>query len=208
MSQSLVFLFTGIAIGLPAGLSPGPLLTLVITQTLKHNKTEGIKIAIAPVFTDLPIILLTLFILSKLSDFNSVLGVIAMLGGLYLGYLGYESITAKAISLDMQEMKSKSIQKGIIANFLNPSPYIFWFTVGSPLIVKAHAINISAPIYFVVSFYICLVGSKIIIALLIDKSKSFFKSHTYLYTVKILGVLLTVFAVLFIKEALKYFGIL
>ncbi len=29
---------TGVLLGLSAGLAPGPLLTLVITETLKHNE--------------------------------------------------------------------------------------------------------------------------------------------------------------------------
>ena len=40
-------LTSGLILGLPAGLVPGPLLALVITQSLKHNMKEGIKVALA-----------------------------------------------------------------------------------------------------------------------------------------------------------------
>ena len=53
-------LLTGVIFGLSAGFAPGPLLTLVITQTLKHNIKEGVKVALAPLLTDLPIILAAL----------------------------------------------------------------------------------------------------------------------------------------------------
>ena len=52
-------LITGIILGLMAGISPGPLLALVISETLKHGKKEGIKIALTPFITDLPAILLS-----------------------------------------------------------------------------------------------------------------------------------------------------
>ena len=80
MIQSAAFLFSGIIFGLVGGLSSGPLLTLVISETLKHNRKEGIKVAVAPLITDLPIVLVTVFILSRLSKFNSILGTISFLG--------------------------------------------------------------------------------------------------------------------------------
>ena len=82
------FLFLGIFFGLISGLSPGPLLTMVIVETLRHSKKEGIKIAIAPLITDIPIVGLTLFVLSKLLYFDHVMGYISFSGAIFLGYLG------------------------------------------------------------------------------------------------------------------------
>lgn len=52
-------LIAGMTLGLYAGFSPGPLLILVISQTLKHGYKEGVKVAFAPIITDVPIILIT-----------------------------------------------------------------------------------------------------------------------------------------------------
>ena len=60
-TSSIAFLTMGAFLGLTAGLSPGPLLTLVITETLKHSRAAGIKIAVAPLITDVPIIIFTYF---------------------------------------------------------------------------------------------------------------------------------------------------
>ena len=62
------YLTIGIILGFSAGFAPGPLLALVISETLRHNIRSGIKVALAPIVTDLPIILISLFILAKLSD--------------------------------------------------------------------------------------------------------------------------------------------
>jgi hypothetical protein len=48
------FLTIGIILGLSAGFAPGPLLTLVISETLQHNINSGVKVALAPIITDLP----------------------------------------------------------------------------------------------------------------------------------------------------------
>ncbi len=207
MIQSAAFLFSGIIFGLVGGLSPGPLLTLVISETLKHNRKEGIKVAVAPLITDLPIVLVTVFILSRLSKFNSILGTISLLGALFLMYLAYESITVKGIDLDLQKVRARSLKKGIITNFLNPHPYLFWFAVGAPTIIKAYALNLVSVVFFIIGFYSCLVGSKIAVALIVEKSKSFLKSNVYIFTIRILGLLLFIFSILFFKEALKLFGI-
>ena len=41
-------LASGMLLGFSAGLSPGPMLTLVLAQTLRHGSREGCKIALTP----------------------------------------------------------------------------------------------------------------------------------------------------------------
>jgi threonine/homoserine/homoserine lactone efflux protein len=64
MLEIIEFLALGTFLGLASGISPGPLLTITISETLQNGKWEGIKFAISSLITDLPIILYTLFILS------------------------------------------------------------------------------------------------------------------------------------------------
>ena len=45
-----------LVLGLAAGFAPGPLLVLVISETLQHSTRAGIKVAFAPVITDLAIV--------------------------------------------------------------------------------------------------------------------------------------------------------
>jgi len=84
-------LASGILLGLSCGLSPGVLLTLVLTQTLRHGVREGCKIALAPLGSDLPIVLLALFFASKVSAFRPVLGVISLAGGAFVLHLAWDS---------------------------------------------------------------------------------------------------------------------
>lgn len=207
MIQPITYLITGVIFGLSAGISPGPLLTLVISQTLRFSKKEGIKVAIAPLITDIPIVFLTILVLAKLSNFDIILGLISFTGALFLFYLAYENITIKTVNLQYKNIKINSLEKGVIANILNPHPYLFWFSIGGPIILKSYQISIVPAILFIFGFYVCLIGSKIVIALSIDKSKHFFKKNLYFYTIKFLGILLLVFALLFINDGLKYFNL-
>ena len=208
MVESIPFLVSGILFGSVAGISPGPLLTLVISETLKHNKKEGIIVASAPVVTDIPIVFLSVFILAKLLNFNLILGIISLSGALFIAYLAYESITIRGIELNLKNVKAQSLRKGIITNFLSPHPYLFWITVGAPTVLKGYKVNVLSVVFFILGFYLFLVGSKIVVALIIDKYKSFLNSNTYVYIMRTLGFILLVFSVIFIKDGLNLLGMM
>jgi len=198
------FISAGVLLGLSSGLSPGPLLTLVLTQTIRHNRAEGIKVALSPLITDLPIILITVLILGRLARFDIFLAIISFVGAIFLAYLGVESLRSKELNLDVKDSKSGSLKKGIIANFLNPSPYLFWTTVGTPLLLKAYKTDLLASILFMLLFYVCLTGSKVVVAFLADRTKQFINQKVYLILMRILGIALLIFSLIFLYDGVKY----
>ena len=203
--SEFTFFISGIIFGLSSGLIPGPLLTLVISETLKHGIREGIKISIVPLLSDLPIVLVTILILTRLSDIRPALGIISILGTIFLFYLAIESLSFKGSDIDT-EAKPRSVKKGLITNLLNPSPYIFWFSIGAPTVVKAMDIGLLSASLFIFAFYFSLVGSKIMVAFVTGRYRHFLKSRNFIYTIRALGLVLLIFAALFLKNALGYFG--
>ena len=203
----LTYLFSGTVFGVSAGLAPGPLLTLVITETLKGGLKAGIRVALAPLITDVPIVLLTLFVISKLTNFDVILGLISIFGAVFVAYLGYESMCTKEIPVPAGDTDLQSLRKGVITNFLNPHPYLFWFSVGSPMAVKAYSTSVLSAVAFVCSFYVLLVGAKIILAVLISTSRSLLLGKAYQYTMKILGMLLLLFAGFLLWDGLGFLGL-
>ena len=202
------FLTLGTVLGLSAGFAPGPLLTLVISETLQHNIKSGAKVALAPIITDLPIIILTVFILSTLSNFHTILGIISLIGGLFILCMGYQSIRTKGSDINLKEIKLRSFAKGVLANALSPHPYLFWFSVGAPTMTKAMSQNINAALAFIISFYVFLVGSKIVLAILIGKSKFLLSSNAYLFTMRFLGIVLCVLAIVLFHDGLNLLTII
>jgi threonine/homoserine/homoserine lactone efflux protein len=201
-------LSAGIVLGLSAGFSPGPLLTLVISQSLKHGVKEGIKVAVAPLITDLPIILISIFVLSRLANFQTILGVISLIGGLFVLYLAYESFQTSRLRINIQEAEPRSLRKATFVNILNPHPYLFWFSIGAPTIIKTWKENPFTAVAFVAGFYLCLTGSKVFTATLVSKTRRFFMGKTYVYLMRALGILLFFFAVLLFKDAISLLGCL
>lgn len=202
------FITIGIVLGLSAGFSPGPLLTLVISETIRHDIKSGIKIAFSPIFTDIPIIILTLTVLAQLSGFKNILGIISILGGAVILFMGYESMNPKSTESDFSQTKPNSLLKGMLVNALSPHPYLFWLSVGGPIINRAKELNAATPLIFIGSFYAMLVGSKILLAILINKSKSFLSSNLYMYIMRLLGMALCLLAILLFREGLKLLGLI
>ncbi len=204
----IYYLVMGSLLGLSAGMAPGPLLALVVSETLAHDIRSGIRVALSPLVSDLPIVLLTLFVLSKLSDSHSVLGGISLVGGGVIFYMGVQGIRTSGVVLDMDDQAPRSLGKGILVNILSPHPYLFWISVGVPAMTRAMAVNTGAAICFVASFYLLLVGSKVGLAVIVGRSKSFLKGRVYVVTMKCLGGGLCGLALLLFRDGLGLLGFL
>ena len=200
------FLLIGLVLGLSAGISPGPLLTLVIAETLRYGVGAGIRIALSPIITDLPIILLTLLILSRLRGYEWLLGLISFVGGIFLLIMGFDCLKAEAAPPETGGATGNSLAKGVLANLLNPHPYLFWFSIGAPLMAQALRHNSAALIGFILGFYLLLVGSKIILAMLVAKTAAFMNGKVYYYIMRILGVVLGLLALILFYDGLRLLG--
>lgn len=199
-------LASGCVLGLAAGVTPGPTTAVLIAQTVRFGFADGIKVAIVPLLTDAPMIALSVLLVGQLASVESALGVITLLGAGFLIYLAAESFRIQGIEVGDENVQPRSLRKGFMANLFNPHPYLFWFVIGAPTVLKAWTAGWAAAVSFIAGFYICLVGSKILIAWLIARSRVFLKSRGYVYINRLIGVALIVFALLFVRDGLRFFG--
>ncbi len=197
---------SGAVLGLSAGWSPGPLLTLVISETLRSGIAAGIRVAAAPLITDTPIILVALVLMPRLNASLEVMGVITLAGAVVITWMAVESIAFKGALIEGTSDPPASIWRGVLANALNPSPYLFWFTVGGALVLRTADQNLAAAAVFILVFYIFLVGSKMVLALAVGRYRRFLRSRVYVWTLRLLGGLLLVFAARFLWQAAGFFG--
>jgi threonine/homoserine/homoserine lactone efflux protein len=129
------------------------------------------------------------------------MGLLSFIGGLYVAYLAWECFQSgemESVSVDAQP---RSLRKGVVLNLLNPAPYLFWATVGGPLIVQQQEARAAAAALFLSSFYALLVGSKLALAWLTGKSRHLLSRSGYLRLMRFLGLLLIGFAFLLFKKA-------
>lgn len=197
-------LVAGTILGFSAGIAPGPLLALVIAAALQHGVRSGLKVAVVPLITDLPIILLTLVLLAQLSELPVVLGLLSVFGAGFIAVLGWEAVRFRPRdAARVRATPDRSFPQAILANLLSPHPYLFWLSVGGPMVFRTAEASWPAAVAFVAMFYLLLVGSKIVVAWLAARSRSLLRGAGYVTTMRGLGLALWVLAVLLLHDGLQ-----
>lgn len=191
-------LMAGLTLGFSAGISPGPLMTLVITTTLERGYRAGLRVAVAPLITDAPIILLTSLLFSTMPPIiERALGVV---GGLFVIYLGVETLRsarhARLIAGGGRAPATQDFWRGAMVNALSPHPWLFWIAVGSPLLVTFWRQSVWLGAAFLLGFYALLVGSKIGLALLVAGGRRYLTDVWYRRVLLASGLLLIGFGLL------------
>jgi len=203
ITDPIAALGTGGLLGLAAGLAPGPLMTLVVASSLQHGTRDGLLVAAAPLVTDLPIILFVLLMLNRLADSAALLAAIGLAGGLFVLFLAWQTLRTAAPRARPPAGGAGSLWRGAAVNALSPHPYLFWSAVGGPLILQAAAGHPAAPWLFLGAFYGLLVGSKTGMALLLGRYRDRLDDRLYVWVMRGLGLLLALFGVLLIRDALE-----
>ncbi len=202
---TLSFGLSGAVLGLTAGLAPGPMLTLVLSHALRYRIREGCKVALAPLLTDPPIVLAALFMSVQVRDVQPVLALISLFGAAYLVFLGYETLQTTTDALQPPKSHPQSLRKGMVTNYLNPHPYLFWFTVGAPMLSGTDGDSVLKPGFFLFGFYVCLVGAKMVLAWVAGTSRVVVQGRVYTWTMRLLGLALWGFALSLAVQAGKLF---
>ena len=187
----LSFLAVGVTFGLAGGLAPGPITALVIGQTLRYGRNEGVKVALAPVITDGPLIILVMTVLSSVRDITAVAGLISLVGSLVLMHLAWDTFQAGQRGMDGHTEEAGSIRKAVLTNLTNPHPYVFWFTIGGPMAVKSYDHSTWHLLFYLFGFAIAIVGSKVAMAFGIYVYRDALKGRAYRWVMAALALCLT-----------------
>lgn len=199
--MNLEYLGIGLSLGITAGLSPGPLMALTISETIRGGIGRGIRVSLAPLLTDIPLILAIMFILKHIKNLDFLLGAISLIGASFLFYFGYKDLITDSVHLRHPVLTAKSFEKGVLTNMLNPHPYIFWFFIGVPILIK---VGLPERIIFISSFLFGIVGCKICLAVLVERGKIFIESKHYKRIIKFLGLVLIFFGLLLLRDGIGY----
>lgn len=156
-------LLLGISLGFAAGISPGPLSALVVTTALQRGVAAGVRVAIAPLLTDLPVVALSVLAVGVFP--TRLLPYLAAAGGVFVIFLGIDTYRkAPRASFDERGPDPRDLRRGFVTNILSPHPWLFWLGVGGPLLVSAWDRGTVPAVAFLLGFYGLLVGSKLFLA--------------------------------------------
>lgn len=118
--------------------------------------------AFAPPVADIPVIPVALLVVGALSD--GWIRVLAFAGGIFIIWLGVDTIRSSDDERSGDVTAGSDLLKGVVTNLLNPHPWLFWLTVGAPILVTAWADSPGRAVAFLAGFYGLMVLTKIGVA--------------------------------------------
>jgi threonine/homoserine/homoserine lactone efflux protein len=137
-ATSLMVCFSG-------ALMPGPLLTVTISQSAQRGFWQGPLLTLGHAITELAIVLALTTGLSRLLKRKTVAGLIGLLGGAFLLWMGLD-ITRSAwwgtVSLSLTSAERSGTQvgpvvAGVLVSISNPYWILWWATVGASYVALA-----------------------------------------------------------------------
>ncbi len=141
-------LLTAFVLGLFAGLAPGPYTTMVAGTALERGFKAGFLLALTPLLTDVPPMLFSTLLLER-SGWTG-LTILGIAGGAVILVVGIRFLRghpgeARPFPSRGEPVpappggRRQSAQIGHVAlsTLLNPSPWIFWLLVASPLLLRS-----------------------------------------------------------------------
>ncbi len=200
----LALTLAGITLGVVEGIKPGPLLTMVIKETLSGGLRAGAWTAAAPIFTDGPLVIISLFAAGWFATQPMALFVISIVGALFLIKMGIDCFSIDPpIGDELLTDAKGAFQRGILTNLLNPNVYVFWFLIGGPLMASVAEDEPLAPIAYALSFLISIILVKTFIAYIFDKTRGNISAKSYKTALSLCGVAMLIFAVGFLNQGIR-----
>lgn len=188
-------LLLGLSIGLAAGISPGPLLVLVVTSTLRSGWRAGALSACAPLVSDLLVVGGVLLVLDRLPEQS--LAVLGVVGGALVIVSGVrtclESRSAELVRGDDTAPRSsmRALRQAALVNLISPHPWVAWATALGPLTISTWRDGAGGGVALVVGFYVMLIGAKIAVAALVASGRDRLSVAGYRRALFSAGVLLS-----------------
>ncbi len=198
-----LYLLQALGLGLTAGVLPGPLQAYLAAAAAQGGVRRALPVAFAPLLSDGPILLLVLVLLSRLPSWGLTL--LSGAGGLFLLLLALR--TWRAASAPRREgsragpgEQLRTAGAGALVNLLNPNPYVFWGTVGGPLLLAGWRRDPALGLGFLALFYGGIVGANLALALLFGQTHRFGETGRR-RVLRVSALALGTFALLLLRSA-------
>jgi len=202
------FFIRAAGLGLAAAGTPGPLQALLISESLSGGWRRGALVTLAPLFTDLPIILLFIFVFQQVP--NWFLRGLSLVGGLFVLYLawgvwqdwrrmGREGGGNAGISAP--QSITLGLRRAVMINFLSPGLYLYWALVNGPLLVEAWQQSPAHAVTFLLGFYSFFIGTMLLLVGLFSGARRLGEQVTH-WLQLLSGGLLLLFGLLLLWDGL------
>jgi threonine/homoserine/homoserine lactone efflux protein len=199
MNEIVQMLLLGFLIGLTGALAPGPTLIATIDASIKGGWTMGPRLTLGHIAVE---ILMVILIIAGLSVvIGSYSWLIAGIGGMALMVFGMltilesrhaQTILAKGTSIN-ERTTTRPFVAGVVTSISNPYFWLWWFTVGSALMISAYAGGLGTALAFILGHWTADLGWFTLVSVSIHQGRFFLREREYRWTLAACGIFLVFF---------------
>jgi threonine/homoserine/homoserine lactone efflux protein len=195
IAEVLSMLGLGFLIGLTGALAPGPTLIATINSSLKGGWSMGPRVTLGHAVVELVMVLIIIAGVSVAIGAYS--WVIAGVGGIALILFGILTITEARVATisfsGQSEASPRPFLAGIITSVSNPYFWIWWFTVGSALLIGAYQGGAELAIAFILGHWGADLAWLTLVSASIHRGRFVLSERHYRWILGLCGLFLIVF---------------
>ncbi|UUX93212.1 LysE family translocator [Methanoplanus endosymbiosus] len=198
-------LIVGFAVGLTGALAPGPTLVAAINSTLKSGWKAGPLVTLGHAIAE---IFMIVFILTGLYVFLGEYSLfVVIVGGIALIVFGaLTTLDAKNASVDLSKSPDNAgnpVVAGIVTSASNPYFWIWWFTVGSALLLTAVSGGVIVFLAFIIGHWAADLGWFTLVSTGVHRGRFLLKQREYRILLTACGFFLIGFGIYFLISGMN-----
>ena len=212
MRKLTVIFTTSLLVGFSGALMPGPLLTVVISGSARRGFWEGETLVLGHALAEALIVVVLAAGLSRLLRRNWVAGLIGLLGGAFLLWMGFDIARSAwwgTVSLEQTADAGAGLQlapiiTGVVVSISNPYWVVWWATVGASYVTM----SLERGSLGLGSFYFGHILSDVswysLVAFLVTKGRALLNTSLYRLILLVCGLFLIALSVYFIYSGINF----
>lgn len=198
-------------LALSGALMPGPLFTITISESARRGFVAGPLLMVGHALLEAVLVVAVMQGLGAYLKLPPVIGVIALLGGSFLLYMGADMVrSAGKLSLqsDAGELAAPPARHpvliGIFASLSNPYWTLWWATIGLGYLVTAMKTGPPGVVAFFLGHISADFAWYSLVSLGVSRGKTFLQDSGYRGLIRVCGVFLVLFGGWFLLYAKNY----
>jgi len=170
----ITFLIEAVLVSLSGVLAPGPITSICVGYGSEHPRA-GVWVAVGHGLVEFPVMIGVFFGVGAVMDLSWVRTAIALLGGIFLLYMGIGMLRNIRQEQVTGSLSSRSpLAAGALLSLGNPYFLIWWATVGAGLILRSREFGLLGFAAFAVGHWLCDLGWDTFLSFLSFRGGQFF----------------------------------
>lgn len=212
MTKLAAIFTTSLIVGLSGTLMPGPLLTVTISQSAQKGFWQGPLLVLGHAIIELALVLALTAGLSRLLKRKAVAGLIGLLGGAFLLWMGLDitrsawwgTVCLSLASAERSGAQMGPVVTGVLVSVSNPYWVLWWATVGVSYVALALRQGPLGLGSFYVGHILADLSWYSLVAFVITAGRSLLSQPVYRGILLICGLFLIALSIYFIYSGINF----